>query len=206
MDRTVLFACLALLVVVQVQSYTLQDVLRNRLRQRELSRLRQYDMYDTDRLRQYDMYDADPVYDQEREHALNWLREFHFKRMFDDGKGKPDCVDNRPDCHGAQRNGLCKELQYPPEHQDQHTVNFITKWCAKTCNVNNCNSGAGEIKPTKPPHPVITACKDKEGVPCSGWSDFCKVQGTDDLQRYIFEYCSETCAGMVGTNIVNCHW
>ena len=34
MDRALLIACLALLVLAEVQSYTLRDVLRDRLRER----------------------------------------------------------------------------------------------------------------------------------------------------------------------------
>ena len=34
MDRALLIACLALLVLVEVQSYTLRDVLSDRLRER----------------------------------------------------------------------------------------------------------------------------------------------------------------------------
>lgn len=216
MDRALLIACLALLVFVEVQSYTLRDVLRERLRERELNRLRQSDqpmfssnrMYDArkyeelNRFRQSDqpMFSSHPLYDTRLLKAINDLREFHLKRMLDEGKSEPDCEDYHPHCDWAKDEGTCEYLYTTLTTPYAKAAKHIAKdLCRFTCNADNCADkiGPSEVKPTKPPAPGINCVNEMQDKDCEDYANDCKEEERYAYHRHIWEYCSKTCNRVV---------
>lgn len=156
-----MIVCLALLGTVQ--GYTLRDVLR----ERALRRLREFD--------------AKQPFNEEETRALHRLKEYHFRRLYDENKGST-CVDNNPDCAGyIYENGGPQEYCNDPEPYIQE---YVKQHCRKTCNIDNCNGGYGnEIKVPFPQTPV---CQDALEGECRILSDRCG-------EYYVEKYCTQSC-------------
>ncbi|XP_020606044.1 uncharacterized protein LOC110044800 [Orbicella faveolata] len=160
--KVLLIICLALLGTAQ--GYTLRDLLR----ERALKRLREFD--------------ANQPFNEEETRALHRLKEYHFRRLYDESKGST-CKDNNPDCAGyIYENGGPEEYCNDPEPYIQE---YVKEHCRKTCNIDNCNGGYGnEIKIPFPQKPV---CKNAlEGV-CFTLKYRCD-------EYYVDKYCNKICS------------